>query len=81
MKELWVKKTVWQRHLIKNNEIEEVKLILANNTQQSYDIIVDCYDKGNQNEFDNDELFLPGKSKMHTMEIRNEDGQIEWTNI
>lgn len=82
MKELWVKKTVWELHLIEDSEVEEVKAILENDSQESYDIVVDTYDKSTDQNFDDNKLvLLQDNHSMKTMMIQDENGKLEWVNL
>lgn len=57
MHELWVKKTIWRRYLIKDEEIEEAKEIIILD-QDSFEV-EENYDQHNQMEYDEEEIFLP----------------------
>lgn len=57
MKELWIKKTAWQRHLINDKDVETVKAIVKNLNQENLDLIIDHYDVNIKEEFDDIELF------------------------
>ena len=57
--ELWVQKSIYRRYLIKKSEIEEVKVILNNNTSDSIDMIGDCYDMNKNIEYDDEETIIP----------------------
>ncbi len=82
MKELWVKKTVWELHLIEDSDTEEVKSILENDSQESYDIVVDTYDKSKEQNFDDNKLvLLQDNHSMKTMMIQDEYGKLEWVNM
>ncbi|WBC28398.1 hypothetical protein RPMD05_18 [Rhodobacteraceae phage LS06-2018-MD05] len=59
MKELWVKKTVYRRYLIEDDEIEEVKAILTDDSTYCIDVIRDHYDKNEQVEYDDEDVVLP----------------------
>jgi len=59
MKELWVKKTIYRRYLIDDNEVNEVETILSANTEKVIDIVRDCYDKNQRIEYDDEEPILP----------------------
>jgi len=59
MKALWVKKTIYRRYLIEDNELEEVKSILSENNANCIDIIYDFYDKNNEIEYDEEETIFP----------------------
>jgi hypothetical protein len=59
MKELWIKKTVYKRLLIEDDEVCEVVAQLKQNTKECVDIITDIYDVNKEQEYDNDEVILP----------------------
>ncbi len=59
MKELWIKKTIYRRYLVEDNEVEEVKEILKDNNEHSIETIGDIYDKNKQMEYDGEEIILP----------------------
>lgn len=59
MKELWIKKTVYKRLLIEDEELDEVMAQLKSNTKECVDIITDCYDVNKEQEYDNEETVLP----------------------
>lgn len=59
MKELWIKKTVYKRLLIEDDELEEVMAQLKSNTKECIDIITDCYDVNKEQEYDEEETVLP----------------------
>lgn len=57
MKELWVKKTIWRRYLIEDDEIEEAKdtIIFNQNSCEAEEL----YDKNKEIEYDDEQIFLP----------------------
>lgn len=59
MKELWIKKTVYKRLLIEDDELAEVIVQLKENTKECIDIITDIYDVNKEQEYDNEETVLP----------------------
>ena len=59
MKELWIKQTVFKRLLIQDDEIEEVKDILSQNTKESFNFVVDAFDKNNKEIRNNYEYYEP----------------------
>jgi len=59
MKALWVKKIIWRRYLINDEEIGEVEQIITNLGVMSSEIIEDCYDQNMDVEYDNEEMFIP----------------------
>lgn len=65
MKELWIKKVAWQRHLIEDENVNEVKTIIKSLNQNNLETIIDLYDKNTKEEFDNILLFpVEGKKGM-----------------
>ena len=73
MKELWIKKTAWQRYLINDEDIETVKAIIKNLNQEKLDLIIDYYDVNTKEEFDNIELFR-GEAEVDWHTIKDEIG-------
>ena len=63
MKELWIKKTIWRRYLIEDDDVEPVKKTL-NNSLGGYEddvdeIIGDCFDKNKHVEHDEETTIYP----------------------
>jgi hypothetical protein len=58
MKELWVKKTVYRRYLIEDNEIEIAESILKNEPFRAEELIGDIYDKNPDVEYDQEQLYI-----------------------
>lgn len=58
MKELWVKKTVYRRYLIEDDEIEIVESILKNELLRAEELIEEIYDKNPDIEYDQEKLFV-----------------------
>lgn len=58
MKELWVKKTIYRRYLIEDDEIEEAENILKNEPKRAEDLIEDIYDKNPHVEYDEEQLYI-----------------------
>jgi hypothetical protein len=58
MKELWVKKTVYRRYLIEDDEIETAEYILKNEPQRAEELIGDIYDKNPDVEYDEERLYM-----------------------
>ena len=58
MKELWVKKTVYRRYLIEDNEIEIAESILKNEPLRAEELIGDIYDKNPDVEYDQEQLYI-----------------------
>ena len=80
MQEVWVKIVCWKRHLVKDDEIEEVKMLMKNDDQNSYDVLVDIYDKNEEEEYDDEELALKKDGHDHNVEIQTTDGLQLWKN-
>lgn len=57
MKALWIKKTVYRRYLIEENDIDEVKALLQ--TVEHIDLIEDVYDKSKNIEYDEETIIVP----------------------
>lgn len=58
MKELWVKKTVWRRYLIKDEDLKAATLALTFE-KNGCELVGDCYDINDVVEYDNEEVILP----------------------
>jgi len=81
MKEMWVRIECWKRHLVEESEIEEIKMIMENDDQKSYDEVVDCYDKNPDQEYDNEVFLVKDDKVSHNVEIRDpKDGTLIWMN-
>jgi hypothetical protein len=81
MKKLWVKKTMWELHLIEDEDVEKVKATMALDTQEQLDVVIDCYDISTEENIDektyvtrHDNNWLP------TITINEEDGTHVWNN-
>jgi len=59
MKELWIKKTIYRRYLIDDDEVEIVESILKNDPVIAEELIDDIYDKNKDIEYDEEKLILP----------------------
>ncbi len=59
MKEVWIKKTIYRRYLVEDDELEEVKLILEYNSERADELIGDIYDKNSEMEYDEEKLIIP----------------------
>lgn len=59
MQELWIKKTIYRRYLIEDDEIENALMVISENTQDSVDLMVDIFDKNNEQEYDEEYAVLP----------------------
>lgn len=66
MKELWIKQTVYRRHLILDEEVEEVKHMLEHD-ENSYHTVADFYCKNDDLEYDNEEVVLPHKFEIKSI--------------
>ena len=58
MKEFWVKKTVYRRYLIEDDEIEIVESILKTEPLRAEELIGDIYDKNPNVEYDQEQLYI-----------------------
>ena len=58
MKELWVKKTIWRRYLIEDENIYNATETLRGDDNGDV-IVADCWDKNEKVEYDNEEIILP----------------------
>jgi len=63
MKEVWVKVVAYKRHLIDDEFEDEVGAILSGD-HKGYECFVDCYDKLNSNEYDNEVVFVNSDQKI-----------------
>lgn len=59
MKELWVKKTIWRRYLIDDENVRDTKAILNNKQMATMEIVENWYDKNKKVEYDNENTILP----------------------
>jgi len=59
MQEVWIKKTIYRRYLVTNEELKEVKAILENAHEKADELIGDIYDKNKHIEYDGEKLILP----------------------
>jgi len=81
MKEVWVKIECWRRHLIEDDEVEEVKMIMENDSQKSYDELISIYDQNKRQEYDNEKLLPKGGNSRHNVEIKDvKSGSLIWRN-
>lgn len=58
MKEVWVKKTIYRRHKILDEDIEKVKSLLKGD-EYSYGVFHDCFCKNEDLEYDDEQVILP----------------------
>jgi len=58
MKELWVKKTVWRRYLIEDDEIVAVEQLIKYDYRGDI-VIQNHFDKNEKVEYDNEETIKP----------------------
>jgi hypothetical protein len=58
VKEVWVKKTIWRRYLVGDENIKAVKQILQSN-KNGDELVADCYDTNKSVEYDNEIAILP----------------------
>jgi hypothetical protein len=59
MKEVWIRKTIWRRYLVKDEDVDEVKAILEGGDDVASDLIEDHYDVNKDVEYDNEKLIMP----------------------
>jgi len=57
-KELWVKKTIWRRYLIEDDNVTAVTEILKSDDNGD-EIVGDCYDFNEKVEYDNEQAITP----------------------
>ena len=82
MKQLWIKKTVWKRHLIEDPSVDIVKDILAVEAVDNYNCAVDLYDMSRLEEYDCENVvLLPDNNGEPTAQIKDMDGRTEWDNL
>ena len=67
MKELWIKKTVFKRLLIEDDDIEIVEVMLRENTKECVDLIDDIFNKNFSEEYDNEETITPIKYSVNNV--------------
>ncbi len=58
MNELWIKKTIWRRYLIDDDDIDAVKEEIKR-VDTAEESIGDYYDKNGTVEYDNEEIVYP----------------------
>jgi hypothetical protein len=58
MKELWVKKTIYRRYLVEDEDVSAVNDILLHD-DNGCDLVGDIYDKNDDVEYDNEEAVKP----------------------
>ena len=63
MKEVWVKKTVWRRYLVEDENVEAVSQILEGDDRGD-EIVADCYDTNDDREYDQEEVVTPVQYKI-----------------
>jgi len=59
MKEVWIRKTIWRRYLVKDEDANEVKAIVEGGDNVASDLIGDHYDVNENMEYDNEKLIMP----------------------
>ncbi len=57
-KEVWVKKTIWRRYLVEDDNVTAVTEILKHD-ESADEIVADCYDFNGSVEYDNEEIIMP----------------------
>jgi len=81
MKEVWVKIECWRRHLIEDGKVEEVKMIMENGNQKSYDGLISIYDQNKRQEYDNEKLLPKSENSRYNVEIKDvKSGSLIWRN-
>lgn len=71
MKEVWVKKTIWRRYLIRDENIKAVKSILQSNSAGRGDeLVADLYDTNDKVEYDQEEAVSPVEFEVHDAPIQ-----------
>ena len=70
MREVWIKKTVYRRYLISEDDVREVKDLLDGQEPNTEEIIGDVYDKtdGLIPEYDQEEMIFPIDCTWHNLE-------------
>ncbi len=56
-KEVWVKKTIWRRYMVDDNNVNDVTEILKHGGE--CDVIEDFYDFNPSIEYDNEQIIMP----------------------
>ena len=59
MKEVWVKKTVWRRYLVEDENIEAVTVILSTDNDRGDELVADLYDTNVECDYDQEEPIKP----------------------
>jgi hypothetical protein len=59
MKEVWVKKTVWRRYLVEDENIKAVTYILSTDNDRGDELVSDLYDTNDECEYDQEEPLKP----------------------
>ena len=58
MNELWVKKTIWRRYLINDEDIEPAELTLKYDINGD-ELVADCFDVNEKVEYDDERVVKP----------------------
>ncbi len=67
MKEVWIKKTIWRRHLIDDESAGEVQGILDyTEPALASEMVRDCYDTLVSAEYDNESVLIPLEYEIKT---------------
>jgi hypothetical protein len=59
MKELWIKKTIYRRYLIKDEDMEEAEWVIKNQPDDADEIIGDMFDRNTELEYDEEKAITP----------------------
>ncbi len=60
MKEVWIKKTVLRRYIVKDEHVDSVNLLLdSGRDQQACDFVENDFDVNEDIEYDNENVSLP----------------------
>ena len=69
MKELWVKKTIWRRYLIDDEDIYSATETLRSDDQNGDEIVADCWNKNDEVEYDNERVIMPVQFNVSEIEL------------
>jgi hypothetical protein len=59
MHEVWVKKTIWRRYLVPDEDIFAVTETLKHDDERGDEIVADCYDVNDDVEYDEEKVIRP----------------------
>ena len=77
MKELWVKKTIWRRYLIEDENIYNATETLRGDDNGDV-IVADCWDKNEKVEYDNEEIILPVQFNVAELVYKADNNKSEY---